>query len=281
MKRPSPFPTPMNDWQFYGRCGLPQRPYLSSSDGKGVQTGCLAGQALTGNVEPPAAPAQGAVRWSVWSHNQPIGLGVTGQHVESWVRLTFGAPTGIAKAIPLPSPGPGVNPNDQYRRGNQPQPIEPPGDPLPDPRPDPRKLRGVTISQGNPRPQPNPEPHQRRPPGQGEKENKVISRSKAISIAIFRALDTISESAELVNAVYEALPEDVRKRWEKGRDPRGLLDSAGQYGIDGADWKLQALWHNWHRVDTVAAVENIAKNLGEDKLYGSVYKHLPGNLGMV
>lgn len=93
----------------------------------------------------------------------------------------------------------------------------------------------------------------------------------------------ISEASELVDALYEALPEATKRRWEgKAKwfeydnvgdysDDRGLLDNAGQYGILGADWKLQALYHNWHKVDLDKAFENIAVNSFEDALYGRAF----------
>lgn len=121
--------------------------------------------------------------------------------------------------------------------------------------------------------------HVRKPPGRGVKEGKVLSRSAKIMIGIFKALDTVSEYSELVDAFYQSLPEDVRKRWEKGRDPRGLLDSAGQYGIDGADWKLQALWYNWDKIDGPQVFKNIVANEYQDKILGLLNRNLPRNIG--
>lgn len=96
---------------------------------------------------------------------------------------------------------------------------------------------------------------------------------------VLRALDIISEASEFVDALYDALPDDVRKRWdEKGR---GLIDNAGQYGIDGADWKLNALWHNWHKVDIEQAIRNIIANEFQDKILGKYQQALPKNIGHV
>lgn len=128
------------------------------------------------------------------------------------------------------------------------------------------------------------------PPRRDTKEKKVITRSKAIAIQIAKALDNISEASEVVDALYEALPKDVRKRWEKDRFPdaywykdkvtgqwkrggmsRGPADQFGQYGIDGADWKLEALWYNFHKIDAPEAIKNVIYNQVEDKLYGKAY----------
>lgn len=122
-------------------------------------------------------------------------------------------------------------------------------------------------------------PHTRTPPRRREKEKKVISRNGRTIRAIFAALDTISEYGEIVDAFYEALPEDVKKRWGRDRDNRGLLDQAGQYGIDGADWKIQALWHNWHLIDGPTAFKNLVGNEVQDKILGLYNRNLPRNIG--
>lgn len=118
-------------------------------------------------------------------------------------------------------------------------------------------------------------PIKRRPPKRREKERKNLAR--AIVGNIMRVLDEISELAEVVDAFYDALPASTRKRWD--RKSRGLIDQAGQYGIDGADWKLQALWHNWHRVDTEKALVNIINNQAQDALLGMLHRNLPRNKG--
>lgn len=176
--------------------------------------------------------------------------------------------------------------DQNYRRLN-PDPREPfyrPyfGNParLPTPRGNPNPLPRVPrVPRQNPSPewqwsntppgQPNPRRHRREPPRPGVREGKVLSRVGALGVAVFRALDWISESAEVVDAVYDALPADVRRRWGAGRDDRPVLDQFSQFGIDGADWKLQALFHNWHRVDLPEALKNILKNEIEDKIIGA------------
>lgn len=119
-------------------------------------------------------------------------------------------------------------------------------------------------------------PHGRRPPRRYQREGKVISRSARVGMALYRALDTASERAELIDAIYDALPDDVKDRWSRGRENR-IGDQFGQYGLEGADWKLQALWHNWHRLDVAQAVENIVKNAIEDEVIGAISRRLPRN----
>lgn len=141
------------------------------------------------------------------------------------------------------------------------------------------------------------EPVKREPPEKGEKHRKVITKSAKIGIALFKALDAVSESAEVVDAIYQALPKDVRKRWEKALFPDARWikdkrsgkwvqvgvdragDNFGQYGIGGADWKLRVLWHNWHKVDVEQAVKNIIKNELTDKIIGGIDSKLPRNSG--
>ena len=103
-------------------------------------------------------------------------------------------------------------------------------------------------------------------PRRGEKEKKT--RGKGMNIA--QLLDLVSESAEVVDAVYEALPDDVKRRWGRDRKERPG-DQMGQYGLSGADWKLQAIWHNWDKIDAKEAVSNIIRNEIEDRLYGRAY----------
>lgn len=137
----------------------------------------------------------------------------------------------------------------------------------------------------------------RRRPRKREKQGKLLSNAAKLGIALYKVLDAASEGAEIVDAVYDALPADVRKRWEKERFPDAHWvkdkntgkwvrvgierpgDNFGQYGIDGADWKLQALYYNWHRVDYEQAVVNIFKNELSDKVIGGIHQKLPRNAG--
>lgn len=114
----------------------------------------------------------------------------------------------------------------------------------------------------------------RQPPRKNEKESKTRHQASRFGVALFKALDMVSEGAERVDAVFQALPKDVRDKYERRFKRAGGLsvDKAGQYGMDGADWKLRALWNNWDKVDVVAATYNLAKNEIEDKLYGAAFK---------
>lgn len=125
-------------------------------------------------------------------------------------------------------------------------------------------------------------PAGRKPPGKNTKERKFLSRSKRFMAAMFGALDTISELSEIIDALYQSLPKRVRNRWEERYDfERGsaLIDGAGQYGIDGADWKAQALWYNFQHIDPDQAFKNIVNNVTQDTIHGLLHKNLPVNSG--
>lgn len=166
----------------------------------------------------------------------------------------------------VPFIGDPVNPNDMRGLPG----IAP--DPSPSPPPEPAPPQWRYDSDG----QPSTRPHRRGPPPRREKERKTLTRSAKIAIGLYKALDWASEKAELIDALWDALPDDVKKRWSKGRRTTG--EQFGQYGTEGADWKAQALWHNWHRVDLEQAARNIIKNYVEDSMIGATQKHMPRNL---
>lgn len=116
-------------------------------------------------------------------------------------------------------------------------------------------------------------PHMRRRPKRGTKEKKV----KGAIYYAFLIADAISEGAEVVDALFEALPKDVQKRWKCNRSV-AFIDKAGQYGIDNADCKAKAVFHNLHKIDGVDAIRNIIANQAEDKLIGALHKRLPRNM---
>lgn len=142
-----------------------------------------------------------------------------------------------------------------------------------------------TDTKTAPKPQPTPQPDRLKPPplpappAENTKEKKAQSKSAALGRLLYNALDAASENADIVDALFKALPCATQKRWKKGRKPRKAVDQFGQYGANGADWKLQALWHNWHLMDPVEGWQNIAWNLLEDQLYGLVHKTIPVQAG--
>jgi len=139
--------------------------------------------------------------------------------------------------------------------------------------PDPLELSGDGPKRG--------QPPVRTVPGDPLHERKFVPRSKRLAALLFNALDNVSEGAEVIDAIYKALPKSVRKRWEEkhGREAAPFIDNAGQYGIDGADWKAKAIYYNMHKIDWDEAARNVIKNAVEDRILGDIHKRLPKNIG--
>ena len=197
-------------------------------------------------------------------------------------------------------------------------------DPVPDPLPDPLGLGGggshmvetgagpigvVVVSPGQKPQTGNLGPVA--PPGQGVKEAGKNRTSARLGRLLFKALDDVSEGCEVVDALYDALPNEAKKAAAKkagyvwspsakkyvlpgdgslkasdntteafrpaGAGSRAFVDQFGQYGLDGCDWKAQALYDNAHKLDVCTGVQNIMKNYVEDKLHGVTHKYRPRN----
>lgn len=134
----------------------------------------------------------------------------------------------------------------------------------------------VTPLVGAPRPAivPITRPPPRSPPKRGTKERKPGKLRM-----LLRLVDAISEGAESVDCMFKALPKQTQRKWSKDRPNRGLLDKAGQYGLEGADWKAAAVWHNWHAMDVDKAMECIVANQIEDKIVGAIARRVPPGTG--
>jgi len=255
---------------------------------------CLSGQAIPGLQlwGWPITSSHRTVR--LWSRTKaPGGGGGYTKHKE-WQRPAI-AVTLPSEAItvptqapdgPVPMTNPGLNPN-VLRVLPSVRPMTPALEPVPNPDAPPTRVKPKAREYAPGRKPRNVKPRGRRPRRRREKEQKTLTKSARIAIALFRGLDAISEASEIIDAFYDALPDAVKRRWEgkarwyeydniSHRPDQGLTDQAGQYGLDGADWKLQALWHNWHKVDFDQGMANMAVNNIEDKLYGEAYRGADG-----
>jgi len=242
----------------------------------GTVDACIGGQAVSniaGAFVPPNGlfldPSESSVGWW-WP--QSAASDSRSKHWRSYRRVGA-ARVGREYATYTPWLAPPVTPweNPNFVRntpGSQPVPDAPPS--VPDPLP-PLEWQWSNVPKGYPLPR----PHVRRPPPSGTEEHKVRSKWARIGIAVYRVLDQISESAEIVDAIYDSLPKAVRKRWEKGRKNRAFVDQMGQYGIDGADWKAEAIAANWHLVDARVSLKNIVKNHLEDQIIGGWQRAMP------
>lgn len=298
-------------WNLVQSCGQSGPAMYQNTNLSDNPTACVAGWAGRANLNPPSgtdpvgtpiANSQRGLRLSTGKPNEgeaSVVFPAVTATVSRWNRpanqgVTY-APSFIEPIQPMHNPNvmrampsvpgdPSQTPREQYER-----------EAAAVPRPRPRNpYEKKTWTQGRPGGGGTRYVSPRTYPGPGVAEGKHGGTRK-LAVALFGALDVVSEYSEIVDAFYEALPNDVRNRWErklgfhwvkyKGKwvkmPPknleRGLLDNAGQYGIDGADWKAQALFHNIAKVDVSSAVENIIKNRLEDKVLGTLQRARPKN----
>lgn len=183
-----------------------------------------------------------------------------------------------AQASPYPWQNPNVmrpmpsDPTLQPPEAGQPAPgesLEPA--PQPQPQPEANQIAREITETTNRR---IPSRHRRVIPPRRTRERKSTAKSKMVVMAIFEGLDKISEAAEVIDAAFDALPKKVQDRWKQKARPG---DSFGQYGIGGADWKLQALYYNYESIDLKAFAKNVVQNEAEDQLIGKMQKYLPKN----
>lgn len=114
-------------------------------------------------------------------------------------------------------------------------------------------------------------PVRTRPPARREKERKFTDRIGRLTAALVNALDKVSEGGEVIDALYNALPEKVRAVYDKAHKDDVYMGPGGQYNVDGVNWKAEALYNHWDELDVQQAVENIIANEIEDALYGAAF----------
>lgn len=291
-RNPRPF-VPPGYWVF--RCasgllpGMP--PYMNtSSPNQGPYLSLWAGQIcnLSSGQVPPAlnAPLTPYTTLHIGSTSRDT-LILSDSQLQSGTALRFrndvcwnyiqpgDHPAFDATYRPGTWPGLGPSPQPMPDPNNAPWPADAPGyNPVPSGAPSPE-----TVPETAPAPQTAPpewswtsgdtapRPTYPRPPRPGTKEVKVISRAKRIGIFLWKLMDNISETTEIVAGFYKALPEEVQKRWDCGS---GI--NIGQYGSDVNACMAKALWHNWHRIDPGRAFIEVTKNLVEDMSIGAFHK---------
>lgn len=148
-------------------------------------------------------------------------------------------------------------------------------------------------------------------PGRRVKETKKQRGPARLGRMLFKILDELSEGCEVIDALFDALPNDAKKAamkkqgyvWSpsakkyvlpgdgslkasdqtteafrpQGAGSRAFVDQFGQYGADGCEWKAAALYANADRLDVCGGIQNIFKNFLEDKLHGVTHKYRPKN----
>ena len=159
-------------------------------------------------------------------------------------------------------------PNPMREPASDEQPTEWPAEGPPAPAPHPGEGSWQYTPNG-PGTGGKPRPSGSKPPAAGVKEKKVMSRAKKIGIALWGMLDDYAELSEIVGGFYDALPEDVRQKWNCAD---GI--NIGQYGTAANKCMGDALWHNWHLLDPNEAFMNVAKNIAEDMTIGAFHKFM-------
>lgn len=149
------------------------------------------------------------------------------------------------------------------------------------------------------------------PPGQNVREAPKQRGPARLGRMLFKILDEVSEGCEVIDALFDALPNDAKKAamkkqgyvWSpsarkyvlpgdgslkasdqttdafrpQGAGSRAFVDQFGQYGADGCEWKAAALYANADRLDVCGGIQNILKNYLEDKLHGVTHRFRPKN----
>lgn len=107
-------------------------------------------------------------------------------------------------------------------------------------------------------------PHNRLPPGKGEKEKKTRATPAAFS-RVGRFLSVVTEGADIIEAVYGALPEKIRQRAFAQKGTGRKLTPQEQ---------LVVIYRNINQLDMAVVVANLAYNQIEDKIIGTVGKKI-------
>lgn len=280
-KFPQPRPSPAQGWQRGGYCSTYRNPTGQNMGSAAPPSGSImhpfTNACLSGQLWPLIAigtPLTNGVNVLVYGQ----GNGAVPErfaHTDSWWRQPGVLKPGAQFVVGFAQ---GLNPNTERYFPGIPEPNFRPADPETSRQAEVpyRHRRRVFQTEPSPRVQRPIRPHSRTAPPPGTKEGKFISKTARFGIALFKILDHASEVAEFIDAIYEALPEDVKKRWNRPSRPG---DSFGQYGLGGADWKGQAIFHNFDKVDWELAFQNIVKNGLQDAVYGAIYKGLPKESG--
>jgi len=114
-------------------------------------------------------------------------------------------------------------------------------------------------------------PHVRRPPVRGERERKPGSKVAPI---VGRVVSPVTEAADVIQAVYDALPWDVR------RDAYRSCVAAGGSGREcmTPQRKLEVVYDNADKIDIEKAVKNIGVDIMEDAYIGELSRRANKNL---
>lgn len=348
---PGPRPFMPTWFNMYGPCMLMQSniEFYRWTLTAVTSASCISGQAQGGG--PTGAPGENLGADAAWNITIPaMGSGYQkrgywgmynvsgsiwrGQHRLSIEKAAYQAPyvyTPATPAIqtfptPIPSISPMPDPNNWHVTINPAPPDagQPAGAPLAPPVGDPLGPGGggsfVTETPQGPiavaiiEPGTKPQPGKLgpvAPPGVGVRETGKLRGSARFGRLLFKVLDEVSESCEIVDSLYDALPNDVKKAaakkagyvWSpsakkyvlpgdgsltasdnttdafRGQTSgsRAFVDQFGQYGLSGCDWKGQALYDHFDKLDVCGGLQNVVKNILEDHIHGVKERYRPKN----
>lgn len=98
-----------------------------------------------------------------------------------------------------------------------------------------------------------------------QKEKKVYAKLKG---GAARLVSGITETADAVDAIYEALPEKLRKKLEKRYRQQAIRE--GRWVTIPPHQKAEWIYRYWKKVDIVQAMKNLAINELEDRVIGKL-----------
>lgn len=143
--------------------------------------------------------------------------------------------------------------------------------PLPPPRPVPVTDNpggtSWTFNDNRPSSPPRPlSPSLPRPPGPNEREAKVYVTLSGTTPRAARLLGIATETADLIEALYEALPLSLRLALERAYARRAFRE--GRWTTPPPQQQLYWVWKYWAQIDMGQAFVNIGLNEVEDRAIG-------------
>lgn len=181
-----------------------------------------------------------------------------------WAEPGFGphpgdVPSDYPSHIPPPRwllPHLPINTWPQWREGGN---APPRVDPRPSPAPRVEFVGAVNVD-GSTAPAPSPSsPGRTKPPNPRAKERKLNAQG-AVATAFARGLSAYTETSDVIDAIYKALPKKLRNRLRKeGKAKNPYLRAKAIYDhIDEIDWQQAAF--------------NVITNEHQDRTYGRVFR---------
>lgn len=110
-----------------------------------------------------------------------------------------------------------------------------------------------------------------RPPGKEFASERKVRAPLHFTKKIWDVLGATSEAGEVVDCAFKNLPKAVQKKAKKAHKKKGDdfdFDSFGQYGTQGAEWKIYAVLAEFDNMDVEGFLKCVAENQVEDEIVG-------------